>query len=34
MLILAPGQKANGDNLGMSFRSSINQLYVECGERK
>ena len=25
-----PGQEANGDNLGVSFRSSVKYWYVEC----
>ena len=29
-LIIAPGQKANGNYIGMFFRSSILQWYVEC----
>ena len=29
-LIIATGQETNGDNLGMSFRSSIQYWYVEC----
>ena len=27
---MAPGQEANGDNLGQSFRSSTQEWYVEC----
>ena len=27
---MAQGQEANGDKLGISFRSSIQLLYVEC----
>ena len=29
-LIIAPGQEANDNNLGMSFRSSIRLWYVVC----
>ena len=29
-LIMAPVQEANSDNLGESFRFSIQWLYVEC----
>ena len=29
-LIMAPDQEANDDHLGMSFRSSAQQWYVEC----
>ena len=29
-LIMAPGQEANGDNFGKSFRFSTQRLYVEC----
>ena len=28
-LIIAPGQEANGDNLGMSFRLFVIQWYVD-----
>ena len=27
---MAQGQEANGDKLGVFFRSSIQSLYVEC----
>ena len=27
---MAPGQEANGDNLGKSFRSSTQKWLVEC----
>ena len=27
---MAPGQEANGDDLGKSFRSSIQLWYVKC----
>ena len=27
---MVPGQEANGDNLGKSFRLSIQYCYVEC----
>ena len=27
---MVPGQEANGDDLGKSFRSSIQKLYVVC----
>ena len=30
---VAPGQEANGDNLGMSLRCSIRKWYVECMRR-
>ena len=33
-LIIAPGQEASEDNLGMSFRSSIQKWYVECTPEK